>query len=117
MQHIQYAQMGAGGLTWLIFLAGLLWCNFAWWRANRCKRALISLACAIVSVLGIITMIGLIAAALTGLISSSLLSGEVLEAASLACLIMMAICWALSSIVFLLASIKNKQTTVTQPRG
>ena len=115
MKYIEYAQMGAGGLTWLIFLAGLLWCNFAWWRTSRCKRSLFSMLFASITALGLMAMIGLIAAIETRFISSSTLDSELIESLSLGGFVMMAVCWTLSSIAFFLAVITNVNRA--QPRG
>ena len=55
---LMLAQLGAGGIAWLVFSIGLLWCSFSWWRVHRCRLALASACTAIGTVIGAIILIG-----------------------------------------------------------
>ena len=117
MEKILLFQLGAGGLSWLIFLAGLLWCNFAWWRVSRSREALLSMISALISAFGITAMVGLSVAINQGFIRSSILHSQWVESVSLVGFVLIGACWLMSSILFLLAAAAHGTKPVSQPHS
>ncbi|MFK7911328.1 MAG: hypothetical protein AB8F34_12115 [Akkermansiaceae bacterium] len=105
MEQTILIQFGSGGMAWLVFIVGLLWCGFAWWRATKCRYAL---ACAISAISSIIS-----AALMVALLLSRFVwgrgpgmsgDGKLLEYMALAFLVLAGICWAASALFFLFAA-------------
>ena len=106
-EQLQYVQLGAGGLTWLIFIAGLLWCTFSWWRASRCRRSITSIIFTITPALAIIAMIIFIALTFTRLINPRILDDNFMETLYLGGMILISLCWAASALTFFMAAHTN----------
>lgn len=103
MQKVMLLQLGTGGMAWLLFTAGLLWCGFSWWRATRCRSALACVLAAITSV-----VCGLLVIAL-GLFQSYFFGttgadDKLLEQIALVLLVLAGAGWAASSLCFLVAA-------------
>lgn len=108
MQNYILIQLGAGGMSWLVFIVGLLWCSFAWWRAYRCKRALACIISTITSLVsGLITIVLLVGVSMR-FAGSSGTSENMIELIALALFVLTGISWAAGSICFLLAAIKSQ---------
>lgn len=109
MQNYLIIQLGASGMAWLMFIVGLLWCSFAWWRSYRCKRAMACIISAITSLIsGLLTIALLIGASIR---PSTGINENMLEIIALGFFALMAISWTFSSIFFLLAAIKSQYPT------
>lgn len=108
MDKFMLIQFGAGGMAWLLFIVGLLWCGFAWWRATRCRRSLICVISALTSVIsGAVTIIMLVTVSMRFMGPGSSSDSKMIEAIALGLLVLTGVSWAVSSLFFLLAAMKN----------
>lgn len=111
MMNILLAQYGAGGLSWLVFTLGLIWCSFSWWRVHRCKIALASALTAIGTCIGILLLIGCGIGLSFG--SRGLGSGADMELFAhimLGFFVLITLCWMSSAILLLIAARRVRMT-------
>ncbi len=109
MMNIMLAQLGAGGIAWLVFTIGLLWCSFSWWRVHRCKLALASTLAALGTCIGSVIMIGVsvfLSFSFRG--PSSGIDTELAGQLFLGFFILITIGWMASALLFLLAAKRLK---------
>ena len=115
MQSIILVQLGTGGMAWLVFTIGMLWCCFAWWRTEKNRYALASVISTIIALIAGLVMVTLLVTFSMTVTRSGSIDGELIQAIALGCFLLLGFSWAASATCFLLSAMKNIYPDLSQP--
>ena len=105
MPNIFLFQLGTGGMAWIIFFVGIIWCSFAWWRTNKNKPALAAVITATITFVSVLCMVAFIASVIMRI---SVASSRNIETIALGVFVLMAISWATTSLCFIAAALRSQ---------